>query len=185
MTAITGPNQQKNKIPSGYKQGQISNFTPEQIELLKQSIARLGPDSFLARLAEGDESMFEEIEAPQKRQFADIQAGIGSRYSGMGMGAQKSSGFQNEQTSAASNFAQELGAKRFGLRNQAMKDLMEMSNMMLNQRPNENFLVKKDQKQGWGGVVGAGIGAAGGFLAGGPPGAVTGANAGYQVGSQF
>ena len=49
------------------------------------------------------------------------------------------------------------------------------------------FLAQKQQKEGtnWGGLIGAGIGGAGGFFAGGPLGALSGAGAGYKIGSGF
>lgn len=144
MTAITGPGQYKEKIPSGYSKSSLQQFTPEQMELFQQMIQLLGPDSFLARLAGGgDEELFNEIEAPAKREFASTLGGIGSRYSGMGMGAQKSSAFQHENTSAAQNFAQELASQRQGLSRQAMQDLMSYSQSMMNQKPFENMLVEK------------------------------------------
>ncbi len=169
MTAITGPNQWKEKIPQGYQKSKLQQFTPEQIQLLEQMIGHLGPEGWLSKLASGDESAFEEIEAPQKRQFSDTIAGIGSRYSGMGMGGQKSSGFQNEQTSAAQNFSQQLGAQRQGLKSQALKDLMGFSNQLMGQKPFDVSLSEKPQSflqqllLGLSGGVGQGIGS---FLGG-------------------
>lgn len=187
MTAVTGPGQ-KERIPSGYKKATLQQFTPEQMQMLSDMMAKLGPDSWLAKLAGGDESEFAAIEAPQKRQFSEAIGQMGSRFSGMGMGAQKSSGFQNTMGSAASNFAQELGAKRFGMKSQALKDLMEMSGMLMGQRPYENALVEKQQKSGlggWGGVGGAAIGGGAGFFLGGPAGGLAGAKIGHKVGSGF
>jgi len=189
MTAITGPGQQmKNKIPEGYKAGQMQQFTPEQMQLFQQLFQHMGPDSFLSKLAGGDEAMFEQMEAPQKRQFGEQLGGMASKFSGMGMGGQKSSGFQNTMTSAASNFAQELGAKRQESQMTALQELMNMSNMMMGQKPYENFLTKKDQGQGlggWGGAAGGILGGAGGFMFGGPGGAMAGAKLGYGIGSGF
>jgi hypothetical protein len=122
-------------IPEGYSKYKLQQFTPEQMQMLEQLIGHLGPEGWLSKLAMGDEGAFDEIEAPQKRQFSDTIAGIGSRYSGMGMGGQKSSGFQNEQTSAAQNFSQQLGSQRQKLKSDAFKDLMNFSNQALNQRP--------------------------------------------------
>lgn len=150
MTAITGPGQMQgplgksgSKVPKGYKQFQLQQFTPEQMEMFKGLLPYLGNESWLAKLAGGDEGEFEKIEAPLKREYGEMLGGLSSKFSGMGMGGQKSSGFQNTMTSAASNFAQELGAKRHGLKSQALKDLFEMSNMMMGQRPYETGLVEK------------------------------------------
>ena len=49
-------------------------------------------------------------------------------------GARNSSGFQNTQTAAGVNFAQDLQANRQGLQRQAIKDLMGMSEMLLEEK---------------------------------------------------
>lgn len=133
----------KEKIPSGYKAGALQQFTPEQIQLFQQLFSHLGPESYLSRLASGDQSMFGEIEAPAFRQFNELQGGLASRFSGMGMGGRHSSGFQNQATSAASNFAQELQSQRQQLQRQALEDLFGMSNQLMGQRPYERFLTQK------------------------------------------
>ncbi len=176
----------KEKVPSGYKKGQINNFTPEQMDLFRQLFSQVSPDSDTARLAGGDQSYFDEMEAPALRQFNDIQGNIASRFSGMGSGARRSSGFQNTNTAAASNFSQDLASRRQSLQRQAIQDLMGMGQTLLSQRPQENYLVEKQNKQGGlGGLLGAGVGAAGGFFAGGPAGALKGGQLGYGIGSAF
>jgi len=187
--ALRGAGATGNKVPKGYSQGQMQQFTPEQMELFQQMFGQVGSDSYTGRLAGGDQSQFDEMEAPALRQFNELQGNISSRYSGMGgRGARKSSGFQNEMSAASSNFAQELQAKRQGLQRQAIQDLRGMSNDLLGQRPYDQFLVEKPQNQasGWGALAGAGLGAAGGFFAGGGlEGALKGGKLGYSVGSSF
>jgi len=180
----------KENIPSGYRKGTVQQFTPDQMKLLKNSMRHVGPNSFLSRLAGGDESMFAEMEAPALRQFQGLQGQMASRFSQGGggpgaLGARHSSGFQNYANQATSDFAQQLQGQRMELRNQALRDLMSMSNELMGQRPYENFLVKKQQKQGfdWGGLAGGAAGATGGFFLGGPAGAATGASLGYNAGS--
>lgn len=178
----------KEKIPKGYKKGTLNNFTPEQMDLFQQMFGQLGPDSYLSKLAGGDEETFNQMEAPAMKQFAGLQGQLGSRFSGMGgTGAQKSSGFQNTANQASADFAQQLQSQRQNLQRGAITDMMNFSNQLLQQRPQENYLVEKQQKQkgGWGGAVGAGVGGAAGFFAGGPAGAMTGAQLGYGVGSSF
>ena len=179
----------KEKIPSGYKKATLQQFTPEAMQLYQQMFSHLSPDSYLSKLAGGDQSFFNEMEQPALRQFGELQGNLASRFSGMGgLGARKSSGFQNTMNSAASDFAQQLQAQRVGLRNQAIKDLMGMSNELLGQRPYETSLVEKEQKKGlggWGGAIGTGLGAAGGYFLGGPAGANVGAKIGYSAGSGF
>lgn len=172
-----------NKIPSGYKEGRLQNFNSDQMRLFKQMFSQVDPNSFLARLANGDESMFEEMEAPAWRQFQGLQGDLASRFSGMGMGARKGSGFQNSMNQAGSDFMQDLQSKRMELRRQALMDLMGMSESLLSQKPYDNFLVEKQKKKSpWAAILGAGVGAAGGYYAGDPIG---GAKTGYKVGSAF
>lgn len=176
-------------IPKGYEKGQLQQYTPEQMDLYKQQFGFLGPESYLSRLANGDEDIFEEMEAPAHRQFQGNLGQLASRFSGMGTGGRKSSGFQNTATAAASNFAQDLASRRGEMQQQAIKDLMGFSNQILGQRPYETDLFEKPQKQpsGWGGLAGAGVGAVGGFFAGGgnPATALKGASLGYNIGSGF
>lgn len=177
------------KIPKGYRAGQMQQFTPDQMNLFKQMFSQVSPDSYTSRLAGGDQSAFDETEAPAMRQFSELMGGLSSRFSAGGgqgsLGNRRSSGFQNSATSAASNFAQDLHSQRHSMRQQAIKDLMGMSGDLLGQRPQEQFLVKKQQKQGfdWGGLGGAALGGLGGFALGGTGGAMAGANAGYGIGS--
>jgi hypothetical protein len=138
---------QGNKIPKGYSQGQMSNFTPEMMQLFQQLMGNLGPDSYTSRLAGGDQSLFDEMERPALQQFSGIQGNLASKYSGGGggrgaLGSRKSSGFQNDMSQASSNFAQDLQSKRQGLQRQAISDLQGMGNQLLGQRPYENYLTK-------------------------------------------
>jgi len=177
----------KEKIPKGYKKGTLNNFTPEQMQLFQQMFGQLGPESYLSKLAGGDEETFNQMEAPALKQFAGLQGGLASRFSGMGgTGARNSSGFQNTANQAASDFAQQLQSQRQELQRGAISDMMNFSNQLLNQRPQENFLVEKPQKQkqalgGWGGALGALGGGAAGFFAGGPAGALAGAKLGSSA----
>jgi len=172
----------KPKSPSGYKT--FEQFTPEQMELFKQLMGNLGPESFLSQIAGGDEEAFNELEAPALKQFSGLQGNIASRFSGMGQGGRRSSGFQNTMNQSSSDFAQQLQSNRLNLRNQALQDLMNMGNQLLGQQP--YGLVQKQNKQsGFGGALGAAGGGALGFMAGGPAGALKGAQLGYGVGSAF
>lgn len=157
---------------TGYNQVSLNNFTPEQQQLFKQQFGRLGPDSYLSRLAGGDESTFQQLEAPAMRQFGELQGQIASRFSGAGMGGRRSSGFNLSQSSAAQEFAEKLQAQRMGLQQQALRDLHGMSMDLLNQRPYENVLLEeklpfwKQLLLGSSGGLGQGLGTGlgGGFL---------------------
>lgn len=179
------------QVPKGYKSGAIQQFTPEQMQLFQQMFGNVGPESYTSRLAGGDESLFNEIEAPALKQFSGLQGGLASRFSGMGgqraLSSRGSSGFQNTMNQAGMDFAGQLQSQRQGLQRQALQDLMGMSNQLLGQRPWERTLQQKPPKEssGWGGLIGAGIGGLGGFALGGPAGAMAGGSLGYNVGSGF
>jgi hypothetical protein len=184
----------KEKIPKGYTAGKIQQFSPEQMQLFQRMFSQVSPESYLGKLAGGDESFFNQMEAPALRQFGELQGNIASRFSGIGGGGgqgmlsgQRSSGFQNIMGQAASNFAQDLAARRQSLQQQAIMDLMGLSEHLLGQRPYERLLTEKmpKQKSGLGGIIGAGLGGLGGFLFGGPGGALGGAQMGHKIGSFF
>ncbi len=173
-----------NQIPSGYKAGQLQQFSPEQMQLFKQLFSNLEPGSYLSRLAGGEEGIFDEIEAPALRQFGAMQGNLASRFSGMGgqgsLSSRNSSGFQNASNQAAMDFAQQLQGQRQSLQQKAILELMGLGNQLLGQRPYESFLVEKQQKKpsAWNSILGglgAAIPGAIGGLIGGPPGAVAGA----------
>lgn len=173
------------KSKGGYRPSQLQQFTPEQMQLFQSMFGHMGPNSFLSKLAGGDQSTFEQMEAPAMKQFGGLQGQLASRFSGMGSGARRSSGFQNTMNQASSDFAQQLQANRMGLQRQALGDLMGMSNQLMGQRPYENQLMKKDPsflKQLTQGGLEAFMGGLGGGLTGGVGGAVGGAMKGGQGG---
>lgn len=131
---------------AGHKVYERSNFTPQQNELFQQLFGMLNPSSQTSRLAGGDQSSFEQMEAPAWRDFGSSLGNISSRFSGMGdFGGRRSSGFQNQITSAAGNFAQQLQSNRQNIQRQALNDLFSLSNLLLNQRPTEQFLVPQQK----------------------------------------
>jgi hypothetical protein len=173
------------KVPSGYKQFQIQKYTPEMMELFQSLFANVSPDSYLGKLAAGDQSEFEAMEAPALRQFSELQGNMASRFSGMGTGGRKSSGFQNTMNQASSDFAQDLQSKRMQTRMDAIKELMGFSDQILKNNPYETGLVQKPQS-GWqqfansvGGGVGKAVGdyVASGFNGGGGGGGAASAAA--------
>ena len=185
--AYSSAQARQQKTPSGYRQFAVNQYTPEQESAFQGVSGLIDPNSFTSRLAKGDQSAFTEMEEPALRQFNDIQGGIASKFSGMGMGGRKSSGFQNTMTSAGQDFASQLQAKRLELRNQAIRDMMGMSEQFLGFRPQDNGLIAKGEKKKspWGSIIGTALGAGGGFLAGGGSGAMMGARLGNSIGSQF
>lgn len=130
----------------GYKVGQLQNFTPEQMQLFRSLFSNVSPDSFLSKLAQGDQSGFAQSELPALRQFNEQQGNIASRFSGMGTGGRKSSGFKNTLNQASQEFSQNLQSRRMDMQRQALQDLLGFSNQLLGQRPYEQFLYQKPQK---------------------------------------
>lgn len=127
----------------GYQQQQLQQYDPQQMQLYKQQFQRLGPESFLGKLASGDQSGFEQEEAPAMRQFQELLGQNASRFSGLGMGGRKSSGFNNATNQATSDFAMNLASRRQQLQRDAIRDLMEYSGQVLGQRPQDRFLAPK------------------------------------------
>jgi len=139
---------QRDIIPKGYNKGQLSQFTPEQMQLFQQLFSNVGPDSFLSRLGRGEEDAFTESEAPAWRQFSQAQGQLGSRFSQLApgaMSAQRGSGFQNQAGQLGSDFAMDLASRRQSLQRQAIQDLMGISNDLLGQRPYEKGLFERPQ----------------------------------------
>ena len=168
---LLNKSQQGQNIPEGYDLAQISNFTPEMMQLFQQWIESLGPESFTSQLAQGNPDIFAQLEAPALKQFNELQGGLASRFSGLGgqgaLSSRKSSGFQNSANQAAKDFAQQLQSQRIDLQNQATKDMGNMYSQLLNQRPYEKALIG-EKEPAWAPFLnslaqGAGRGIAGGF----------------------
>lgn len=189
MALKTGP--MHGQKVGGHRIAQFQKYTPEQMELFKQQFGMVGPDSYLSKLAAGDPELMAQMEQQALREFSGTQGNIASRFSGMGMGGQKSSGFRNTMNQAASDFTKDLQAQRQQLQRQAIMDMMGISQSLLNQNPYETMMYERKHHgpssagkgSGWKGALGAGIGGVGGFLLGGPMGAATGASLGYGIGS--
>lgn len=179
--------------PSGYELSQVSNFTPQQMQLFQSLLGNLMPHlggslGFLGQLAGGQEAAFEKQEAPAYAAFNKAVGQLGSRYSGLG--ARDSSAFQNAIGGQASQLAQMLQGQRSQTQQNAIDRLLGLSGSLLSQRPYENILTPKDQGFDFGSLLGT----AGPALLqslpallslfGGPAGAAAGAGAGaaYSAG---
>lgn len=118
----------------------------------------------LTGLASGDESTFQQMSAPAWRDFNQSQGGIASRFSGMGSGARRSSGHQNAQSGAATDFAERLQGQRLGLQQKAWEQLLGMGSHLFDQNMFETSLIPKKKKwyeellSGIGGTAGKMIG---------------------------
>jgi len=153
----------KPRIP-GYET--MSTFSPEQKELFQRLFEQVGPESYLSRLAGGDQSQFAQMEAPALRQFGELAGGAASRFSGMGgLGARRSSGFQNYLGSAGSDLAERLQSQRMGLQRQALTDLLGISEALLSKQPYAYMPKKRSFLEelgvGLAGGIGQGLGGLG------------------------
>lgn len=143
-----GSNLRGNVVPKGYKQGQLQQFTPEQMDLFQNLFSQVSPGSYLSRLAGGDESAFAPQEALAQKDYQGALGQLGSRFSQLApgaMSAQKGSGFKNTANQAAQDFALNLSSRRQDMQRQALMDLHGISNSLLGQRPYEQFLTEKKQ----------------------------------------
>lgn len=187
MSSLTGSRGPTGSGVAGYRTGSVQQYTPDQMKLFKSLFSNVSPDSYLSRLAGGDQGMFDQIEKPQLRQFNNIQGNIASRFSGMGSGARRSSGFQNTINAASSDFAESLGSRRQELQRQALKDLMSMSGELLGAQPYKQFQYEPQQPF-WQKILGGALPLAGsglGGLFGGPAGAAIGGRIGSAAGQAF
>lgn len=187
MNSLSGGQGMQQSI-GGRNVEQFQQFTPEQMQLFQSLFSHAGPGSFTSRLAGGDQALFDQMESGAKRQFGEQQGQIASRFSQGGggpgaMSARRGSGFQNTMNQASSDFASRLQGNRMELQRNAIRDLMSMSNDLLQQKPYENYAVEEEQPW-WqkliGGALPIAAGAAGTFFSGGNPLAGAGA---YQAGS--
>ena len=187
--------------PTGYvtpKEGrynvvQANKLAPDQQNLFSQTIngAQKGIGSavdFYSKLAGGDPSMFDQLEAPAMRQFGQLQGNIASRFSQGGgdapgaMSSRNSSGFQNTMGAYGAQLAEKLQSQRLSLQSGASDQLMNLYQQLMGTDMYDTIFEKKKPKQKWWqSAVNAGLpiigGTVGGYF-GGPMGAYGGATAG-------
>jgi len=172
-----------NIIPKGFNLGQLQQFTPEQMQLFQRMFSQVNPDSYLSRLAGGDEAIFRQTEAPAWSLLNQAQGQLGSRFAGTNPGqlsSRNSSAFNQAGNQLSQDFAMNLASNRQALQRQALLDMMGISQSLLGQKPYEQFLTEKPKSflQQLGisasGGLGHGIGLAGAGAASGGLGALTG-----------
>jgi hypothetical protein len=134
---------------TGYNQIRFPTKSPEQMDVIRQLMS--GSSGNIASILDqlrglsggGDEEYWQQLEAPAQRQFGKLQGDIASRFSGMGSGARKSSGFQNAQSGAATDFAERLQSNRLGTQSQARNQLLELYSSLLGQDLSHTGLIPK------------------------------------------
>ncbi len=142
--AATGSNIPNRNI-SGYNLKQTPNFTPQMKQLFDKLLGGVqgggglqGGLDYLSKLASGNEEAFAQMEKPAYSAFQGLLGNIGSRFAGAG--ALGSSAFQNATSGAAQSFAENLGAQRHGIQQNALDKLLGLSERLLGQRPHENIM---------------------------------------------
>lgn len=171
---------------TGYSAIQFPQLSPEQYNLFSQLLGGTMPGigaglGGLSKLAGGDQSQFQSLEAPALRQHQALLGNLGARFSGMGTGAQRSSGFQQAAGAATTDLAERLASQRMGLQRQALQDLLGLGRDLLGTKLTETALIPEQQQQSnsplqelllgllpaLGGMVGGPIGSFGATLASG------------------
>jgi hypothetical protein len=159
------------------------------MDILQSLYKHVMPESFLAKLAGGDQDAFQQMEAPALRQLGEQQSKLATRFSNRGMGGRHGSGFRNAMNSMTSNFLQDLHSKRNDFQSEKLQQLMKFSEMLMQQRPYQNFLEEETEEPAWWqkaiGIGAPVVGTAAGAYFGGPTGAAMGAKIGSQFGQAF
>lgn len=144
---------------TGYQQVSMPRLSPQQQQLFSQVFGAISPNigqaySRLGQLAGGDAGAYEELEAPA---FRNLQRGLGetaSRFSSMGTGARRSSGFNLEAGDLSRQLAENLQSKRLGLQQNAIQQLMSLFGNLMGTQTSENLLVPR-QKPFWQELLGS------------------------------
>ena len=182
----------KPKNIAGYKQVQLPTMQPGQYQLFNQLLSGTGRGvsgglDLLGGMASGQDESFQGLEAPYFRTLQRAGGELGSRFSGMGMGARGSSGFQNALAEEAGGLSERLGSQRLSLQQNALQQLLQLSEALLGTRTHETLLTPKKQSW-WQKLTGASAPIAGmalGGAFGGPGGAALGGRIGSQFSSSF
>jgi len=151
MTIPTGaPGVQKAKIP-GYNTQQLSTLSPEQQQLFSSVFGNMMPGlqsgiGHLGKLASGDQSAFEQLERPALSQFSSLMGGLSSRLGGAGL--RRSGGTGLAGSTAAADLAERLQGQRLGLQQNAIQQLLGLSQSLLGRQSVENVTMQK-QRPAW------------------------------------
>lgn len=175
MSFFGGPTGQASGLKgTGYKEITSPTQNTNQSQLTSMLHSLLGGQGGgfsqglgqLGKLAGGDQEAFGQMEAPAMRQFGALQGNLASRFSGMGgSGARKSSGFQNTMSGAAGDFAERLQGQRLGIQQNALQQLLGLSEGLLNRPTFQSGFVQK-QKPFWQQLLTSGAGGAGSLASG-------------------
>lgn len=146
------------KSPKGYN---VFQYRPRGglSEDVYKKLAQAFPE--LLDQAKGSPEAFSKIEAPALRQFSrEIAPNIAQRYAGMG--ASGSSGLNNSLASAGQDLAENLQAKRHEYMHNSMRNVLDLSNLLIQNPDEETAFMQKPEKKlpWWKGLLSTGINAA-------------------------
>lgn len=103
----------------------LSGIDKGDLDIGKRGTYKAGRN-YLTELLSGSPEAMEAFEAPYMRQFEEeIIPMIAQRFSGLGEGAQQSSGFQHALTRSATDLQERLAALRGGMQMQALPQALQ------------------------------------------------------------
>lgn len=176
---------------TGLRQITLPKMSPQKSSFYNEILGQLRPGMSstvqnLSGIAGGDTSSLAPLEQQAMKDFAGLQGGISSRFSGLGSGARQSSGFQNVMGEQASDLASQLAAQRMSLQQSAQDRLMNLFSQLMGQDEFDTFLTEKKKKLPlWKSILGTGlpiVGAGLGAVFGGPMGIAMGGQLGSGLG---
>ena len=157
--------------PGGVEQ--VDRFTPQQRQQLESQLGGIQQPTqqgldYISQLLSGDESAFNQFEAPLKRQFQqETIPGIAERFAGMGShGAQSSSALNQTLSQAGRELTENLGALRGNLRQGALGQLQGLLGQSM--QPSFENVYKQPTQGALGGLLtslGGGLGTYAGLRA--------------------
>lgn len=158
---------------TGYKQVTTPTMSQGTMDLFNKLLGGSSEGissglSNLSKMASGDQSTFDQMEAPALRQFSGLQGNFSSKYAGgQGSSSLQNSRFQNAMGGANADFAERLSSNRMGMQQSAIEQLMHLAEHLLGTKTFESSLIPKKPSLlsqilggigGLGGKVGGNIG---------------------------
>jgi hypothetical protein len=132
---------------SGYRVKKIPTMGQQQRGLYDELYGSVRPSlgpatSQLSQLAQGNQGIFDQLEAPAFRQFKEqLMPRLAEQQTARGGG--RSSGYLNRLQGATSNFAQDLQSQRMGLQQNALSQLLGLGQNLMNTQTEQPYLQKK------------------------------------------
>ena len=125
---------------AGYDLVKTPRYSPDVQQRIDQLRGQVQPGAtkgidYLNKIAGGGDEAFRDIEQPAFRDFANAQNATASRFSGIGSGSRRSSGFYQDMGGQATDLASKLQSSRMSLQRSAIDQLLEMYSGLVGQDP--------------------------------------------------